>query len=122
MIHTFGNRKGLSEQDLAEILRHANFESKSGWILRLLGVRRVSESHRTLMREVMERRNAFMHYKWKLYDADSDDWDEGRADLKSLVASAEKTVRYLQKFENEQVFGGRKRAILEQVKFSDACL
>ena len=118
MIQMAGPRRNLTENEILEILRHAKFESKATWILRLLGLRPIAKIHLQRMRDVTERRNAFVHYKWKSVDMDVDDSKE-RQDLKTLVEKIEGTVRYLRRLENQQIFGGKKQAILARFKFSD---
>ena len=60
-----------------------------------------------------------MHYKWKAEDLDTEDSEERQHDLKLLVENTEVTVSYLRRLESQQVFGGKKRAILARFKFGD---
>jgi len=112
-----GLRKNLNEQDIQEILRHARFESKATWILRVLGVRPIAETHLRRMQKVTEARNAFVHYKWKAIDFDKEHSEKREHDLKLLLGDVEHTVNYLRRLEGQQIFDGKKRAILARFEF-----
>jgi len=71
------------------------------------------------MLRVTEIRNAFVHYKWKAEDMDTEDSEKREHDLELFVENIEVTVSYLRRLESQQVFGGRKRAILARFKFGD---
>ena len=119
MIYMSGLRRSLNDKEIQEILRHAKFESKATWILRVLGVKPIAETHLRRMQRVTQIRNAFVYYKWKAEDMDTKDSEKREHDLKLLVENIEVTISYLRRLESQQVLGGRKRAILARFKFGD---
>jgi hypothetical protein len=54
MIYMSGLRRRLNDKEIQEILRHAKFESKATWILRLLGVKRIDDTHLRRIQRVAE--------------------------------------------------------------------
>lgn len=116
MIATFCRRKKLPEDDITQIIRETQFRGKSTWLFRVLGLKPINETHLKRMQQVIESRNSFVHYKWKATDIDDESWIKDREKLIELLNNVEKTISYLRKFKNQQVYFGRKRKVLPNRK------
>ena len=92
----------LSERHFADMLRGTNFEGKTTWLITLLRGQPIYSKHLKVIRRVLDVRNAFVHYKWKVVD------DDGRDQTDVLLDDAEKTVKYLRSYERKYVLQGRK--------------
>jgi hypothetical protein len=112
MISTAGRRKGLSQEELIQILREVQFRGKSTWLLRVLGLKPINDAHLKRMQNIIEMRNGFVHYKWKAIDIDDVSWEKDKEVLIELLSKVEKTVAYLQRLANRQIYYGKKRSVL----------
>ena len=109
-IYSSLKRMKLTQQEITQIIREVQFRGKSTWLLRLLKLKAINKTHLGVMNNVSEARNAYVHYKWKAVDIDSDEWSEESA--KNSLEGVEKTVRYLQRLANQQLFHGKKRSVI----------
>jgi len=116
IISTIARRKKISEEEISQIIRETPFRGKTTWLLRILELKRINHIHLDRMQGIIETRNAFVHYKWKYSDPDSKEWKEREKTVGKIVRDAEKTVRYLRKLENDQVYHRRRRKVLPSAK------
>ena len=79
---------------------------------RLLGLKPINDRHLRKITEISEIRNSFVHYKWKVIDMDDEKFGKHEEPFETALANVEKTVRYLQKLQNQKIFHGRKRSAL----------
>lgn len=102
-------RRGLPADEVVAIVRDSSLKAKTGWLLRLLGLKRIAAVHRSAILRLADLRNAFVHYKWKPMN------EQALADLDrdydALVKGFPKTVTYLQRYENEVLFAKAKRKL-----------
>jgi hypothetical protein len=100
---------GLNHDMSKEMIRSVQVAGKTTWLLFLLGLPRISSRHATQIHKLFEARNSFIHYKWTVLP----DSDEKRAEekLNSLVLAYDRTVEYLQRFENKYLFSKTKRRL-----------
>jgi hypothetical protein len=56
------------------------------------------------MLKIAEIRNAYVHYKWKAVDMDSDE----KAEQRTVLEDIEKTIKYFQSYERKHFFGNSK--------------
>lgn len=112
MISTAGRRKGLPQEELIQILREVQFRGKSTWLLRVLGLKPINDAHLKRMQSIIEMRNGFVHYKWKAVEFDDISWEKDNELLIELLSGVEKTIVYLQRLANMQIYYGKKRSVL----------
>lgn len=115
VIYTAGKRRKLSEQEITQIIRETQFRGKSTWLLRILNLGTINETHLKRMQNNIESRNSFVHYKWKRVDIDDEVWEKDKKALTDLLTEVEKTVTYLRRFQGKQFFAGRKRKVLPSI-------
>jgi hypothetical protein len=87
-------RQKFSTSDIGAVIRDASQRAKTGWLLRLLGIR-LSQKHVSVIIRVMEKRNEYVHYKWKgisLSKSGMEVTAKERAANKALAAEADKVV------------------------------
>ena len=97
-IWSLANKKSLPVHDIEAMIRETQHRTKLSWLLAMLGAPNVPKRHRHAVQQVMERRNAFAHYKWRQHRPSDE-----RA-LAELLRAFERTVTYFRCYE-ERVFG-----------------
>lgn len=108
-------RRGVREDAVPQLLRDVPFSAKLSWLPEALGATRPSTRHCAVLTELMNRRNAFIHYKWKATDIDDwgEDWGEVRSDpaLTRLLGRIEGTIAYLRRWEVRTLLGENRKFI-----------
>lgn len=105
-------RKGLNKQkDTKSILRNIGFEAKCTWLLKLLDFKALNENYLKRMFRVNEFRNCFVHYKYREYDFDTDNYEDEMNNLSSMISDIDKTAIYLDRFVSKQVYGNKKERV-----------
>lgn len=97
-VWALANKKFLPVDDIEAMIRETQHRTKVSWLLRILGAPNMPMRHRQAVQQVMERRNAFVHYKWRQHRP-----SDQRA-LEELLKAFERTVTYFRRYE-ERVFG-----------------
>ncbi len=111
MIHIAGKRLTLSDQETIQIIRETNFRAKSTWLLRILGLKPINETHLQRMQGIIDSRNSFVHYKWKREDLYSAARKKNKQELVKLIKDVEETVSYLLKLEDDLLYNGKKETL-----------
>lgn len=103
-------RQGLAADLISQMLRDTPLQGKLSWLLALLGARPIANTYRATMLDLANRRNAFVHYKWKRTDVDdwAETWGELRSDpaLGRVLNRVDTSMRYLRQWEEHYVFLG----------------
>lgn len=109
------DRFGLNEKERAQMVRETSLMGKFQWLLRILGFPRIHGKHLSVIRKISEMRNAFIHFKYSSLMADThEEGEKQKAELLRLVEQAEKSIRYLLKYERLNLYSGH-RGILKKV-------
>ena len=108
VIEIHARKKRLPEDDIQLILRETNFRAKFTWLFQLLTGRKLNKNHITRIVEITEKRNAFVHYKWRAADFDAPDTENERL-AKLMSTEVEPVVRYLRAFEAKHVLMSHRR-------------
>lgn len=103
----------LDEREARQMIRDVNLRAKFTWLLALVHERRIPQRHINTIVHVSDLRNEFVHYKFRKLDIDND--DDFRK-LKSAHHSAEKSVRYLQRFEEQHFLKGSARGLSRRLR------
>lgn len=114
LINVRATAVGLTAKEIKQMIRSSNIIDKTTWLLPLSGLPRFSPRHAEIIRRFSEHRNAFVHYKWS-----SEPEEEGRGaeeKLHCLVASYEKTVKYLQRYESQHLMKKARRRLHRVVR------
>ena len=102
IISIAGARRGIADEVQAQIMREVPLRGKTSWLPQLMGVRRIHERHANAVIQISEFRNQFVHYKWQAKTHDVRQ-DQEKA-LRRALGQIERTITYLQRYENEVVF------------------
>jgi len=94
-VTSLARKAALPEKDIEMLLRETSYRAKASWVLRVFGVKPIDEGHANTITKLMDLRNSFVHYKWKLEN------EQTTRELKSILERIEKTVKYVQYFENK---------------------
>jgi len=117
-------RRALAEDLISQMLRDTPLHGKLSWLLSILDARPIASAHRATILDLANRRNAFVHYKWKRTDVD--DWGETWGELRSdpalgrVLDRVDSTVLYLRQWEEQYVFLGASPLIEEFI--SNTCV
>lgn len=92
------------EGDVEAMIRDTQHRAKVTWLLRSFGAPEVLKRHRDAIQQVMDRRNGFVHYKWRKHKKSD------ARELASFLEGFEVTVRYLRRYEAKAfgIIGHRK--------------
>jgi hypothetical protein len=108
--------KGFSNDDVASIIREVPYRGKATWLFRLLGFPPVLRKHLLRVSAILEIRNSFVHYKWKIIDRNSDEVEKQRQHEKRTINEVEETIKYLRSRENSFFFRGSKKTLVPSKK------
>ena len=101
MIITASLRAGLTELDAQTIVKQFRFPDKVEWLQRRFGFPRFEEQRRGAMQQLVDRRNAYVHYKWK--GVTQRELEAADKELHQIVDGASALLDYLEEFEFEQL-------------------
>jgi hypothetical protein len=73
------DRQGMTRQAITQMLRDANFRAKTTWVFELLELPPIPDDLIRVLNELLEHRNAYVHYKWHVRGLDEFDDEERRA-------------------------------------------
>lgn len=104
----------LPHDEISQILRETSMaKGKLTWLLQLLELPRLTPKKLNLINRIMDLRNGFVHYKWKLQNL-----DEYRVDkeIVSVMKQADGLVKYLQQYEQRNIVKFSKTNIKQLLK------
>lgn len=102
-ISTFATRAGFHADRIPQLIRDTNFNARCTWLLELLKAPLISPVHLKRMKQLMDIRNEFVHYKWKgewIYEL-----PKQKVHL-DFLQSFSKTLRYLAIYERKNIYFG----------------
>ena len=105
-------KKKIANKTKNEILRNANLKAKLTWVLELLDLPRFNVKHAKYIIKIADERNAFVHYKYNAYNADTDT-DEP---LQELLNDVKKSIRYIKYYGTKVLYAGKKSAVRKKLK------
>ncbi|HYG10353.1 MAG TPA: hypothetical protein VD835_10420 [Pyrinomonadaceae bacterium] len=114
LIVTVGQKRGLDGEEINQLIRDSSFRSKLTWMFPLLGLKRLAIHHRNSLFRITDIRNGFVHYKWKGKDETSKAREQ--QELIDSLSNIEKTIKYLQQYENNYIFHRKKKVLKKIVK------
>ena len=96
------DRFGLNEDEKQQMIREVSLMGKLTWLLPVLGFKRISPGNLKVIRRLVETRNTFVHFQYKLSREHS--LHDEVARLKSLLGKVEKARSYLEEYEAKQLY------------------
>lgn len=107
LIFQFIVRKKLfGHNEFKELVRGMPIRVKYLCMPPLLGLPRIPEHHYNVVNDACDARNAYVHYKMTLVEIDQ--WCKEKTKWRKLFTRVERTVEYLKRYENKEVFSGLK--------------
>jgi hypothetical protein len=98
-------KRHFSPKDIAEVIRDNNIKSKTTWLIRLLNYPPIKKNCRDAINKLIERRNMWVHYKWKPIPTDDID---PKDEEESIVNEFEKTIKYLNNYHRRNIYKNAK--------------
>lgn len=92
-VFAFAKRMNLSDKEIEGLIRDTSYKSKFSWLLRLFGKEPFRRSQINLIIKLMETRNSFVHYKWKVEKEQAD------KEIEAILSKIGKTVKYVRDYE-----------------------
>jgi hypothetical protein len=114
LIVTAGKRRGLSEDDLTQVIRDTPFRGKLTWMFPLIGLRPLPTNHKNAIFKITDLRNSFVHYKWKGKSGEIDKRED--KELEDSLKLIERTVKYLRHYEDKYIFHQKKKVLRQITK------
>lgn len=103
-------KKKWNDKEIVEVIRNVSFQGKYTWFLKIIDLKKIDGTHLKKIIKVSELRNNFVHYKWKEYNQQSE------KELSDVLNDFEKTIKYLNQYQNELFFKNKKRTIKKILK------
>jgi hypothetical protein len=103
-------RKGYDPEIIDLLIRRINIEEKATKLWRAAGFEPLSGPDISLIGQITEARNAFVHYKWKSYNEATD--RSNRERLVALVGRARALMEVFRSRENSLLWNGREAEII----------
>ena len=112
IIHTECKRRHIEEKDQSTIIRSVDLYGKLTWLPLLLGHKKFNEKHLKTIKLLADKRNAFVHYKWKMEVE-----DEVVEDLKiqEQFKQVKAAVKYIRLYESNFFYLKNKKNIASKI-------
>lgn len=113
-------RMNINSVHFREIIRSTKSKDKYTWLWQLLQLKPLNDVHLKTIGKVFEKRNSFVHYKWKDYNnREIKKLINELEDFNNFLLTVDKTIIYLKKFENKNVYFNKKRLSKSIIDFTD---
>jgi hypothetical protein len=113
LIHKL-ERHGYSEESVQSLIRNLNLNAKATALWEIADLPPLSESNRKLLFEAVERRNAFVHYKWRALSETAE--RELETKRNHLLANIGSFIDSLNAIQDKALWSGRRDEILEALR------
>jgi hypothetical protein len=95
-------RRGIKDEDITQMIRRARFRDKVTQLWRSLGLRNFAQAHTKRILDLMERRNEFVHYKWKASEMQGQVIGE---EFRKVLDGIETCVDYVREYQRRVIYG-----------------
>ena len=107
-------RAGHPDDRITCMIRDTPLRGKLVWLIPLLGGTEIAKKHTTAILDLCNNRNGFVHYKWRPQQVDC--LNITSPEMIAAVDRFPATVKYLQRYENAEIFGDRKGVAKQYAK------
>ena len=114
LVRILANPGLLSREELKELIRGTNLRVKYECLPQLCSLPRIPATHCAVVNKIAELRNSYVHYKHTPEDVDT--WAEEKKRWASNLSSVNRTISYLLKYEDKNIYGGHKHAVIPKRK------
>ena len=116
IIERVSSKKRIERKTITDIIKSVSIHGKTTWLLTLLEVPNLNDTHRSVILKVADERNSYVHYKWTP-DPDNDKlYTENEQKEELFFKQIEKTVTYLKTFESKIIFNKKKGHFKKNLK------
>lgn len=108
ILDMWATRNSIKYETSSLLIKKVTLEDKYTWLLEVLKLPTFKQEHWKTIKKLSDKRNSFIHYKYKPEAADRDDskdkteWTE---DYKDII----KTITYTRRYRSKIVFNGKKQ-------------
>ena len=106
IIERVSSKRKIERKTITDIIKSVSIHGKTTWLLTLLDVPKLNDTHRSVILKVADERNSYVHYKWT--PTVDEPYNEAEQKDEKLFNQIEKTVTYLKTFESKIVFNKKK--------------
>jgi len=99
-------KRKIERKVISDIIKSVSIHGKTTWLLTLLDLPKLNDTHRSVILTVADERNSYVHYKWT--PTADEPHNEAKQKDEKLYLQIEKTVTYLKAFESKIVFNKKK--------------
>ena len=111
-------KRDILEREIEQMIRDIPSRAKMSWLLSLLGLQAIQPPHKKRVELLLEKRNSFVHYKWKVQDIDN---QQERKEQARALKDIEPTVEYLLRYETRYVRSHSTRKIKRILSVQALC-
>lgn len=104
----------LSREEFKELIRGTHLRVKYDCLPQLCNLPPIPANHRSTINTIAEIRNSYVHYKHTPMDFDNEDGEDKRC--RKHLTSASRTISYLLKYEDKNIYGGHKHDVIPKRK------
>lgn len=104
-------RGGYDSQEITSLIRDLTFRNKVTVLWKLVGLTPLQEEHLSLIEQIMQARNAFVHYKWR--PRDDSEYESELSRLDDAVSRSQILKEAFDRADNILHWNGRQEEIIE---------
>lgn len=108
------NKRNIDEKMGVEIIKSIGIQGKLTWLLALLGFKRFNHKHLTTIKNLIDNRNAFIHYKWK---SNPNDDEDNSTQIQMEFKKIKLAVKYMKYYETSILYNKNKGKLISKLKF-----
>ena len=105
--------KNISKKTINALIRNSNLIAKFTWVLEIIELPKFNSKHLASIKKLTDRRNSFVHYKWKSFENDIDyDYFLEFNDYDEIL----KAVKYIKTYSSKVELRGNKAVMKKALK------
>jgi hypothetical protein len=112
------DRQKRQDSSYMPLIRQLNIETKVTAAWELAGLKPIAEDKLKILRQAIELRNSFVHYKWPAMS--HDDADRHFKRVKLVAAQLPALVDHLEELQEDAFWGGRESEIMDAFRAAAA--
>lgn len=114
LVVTVVERRGLGSAIGQQVVREVALPAKLTWLLKLLGLPAIPTKHLAVLRQLSDKRNQYVHYKWPV--SHIDELSANPKEFVDLLARSKPALRYLAGYRTRALLQGGKARISKLIQ------